>query len=75
MSSFKTRIKEERLKICMTQDDLAKAVQVRRETIIYLEQGKYVPSLKLALRISSVFNKNIEDIFEFTEDQLWREEV
>ncbi len=62
---MKTRIKELRLKKRLTQEDLAKMVNVRRETIVFLEQGKYVPSLKLAYDISKVFKEKIEDIFEF----------
>ncbi|MDD5013425.1 MAG: helix-turn-helix transcriptional regulator [Candidatus Pacebacteria bacterium] len=62
---MKTRIKELRIKKSLTQEDLAKMVNVRRETIVFLEQGKYVPSLKLAYDISKVFKEKIEDIFEF----------
>lgn len=62
---MKTRIKELRIKKGLTQEDLAKMVNVRRETIVFLEQGKYVPSLKLAYDISKVFKEKIEDIFEF----------
>ena len=62
---MKTRIKELRTKKGLTQEDLAKLVNVRRETIVFLEQGKYVPSLKLAYDISKVFKQRIEDIFEF----------
>jgi putative transcriptional regulator len=62
---MKTRIKELRTKKGLTQDELAKIVNVRRETIVFLEQGKYVPSLKLAYEISKVFKERIEDIFEF----------
>jgi len=74
MTNFTSRVKDLRNKAGMTQEDLAKAVKVRRETIIYLEKGKYIPSLKLATRISEVFETPIEDIFEFTEKQLWEEE-
>jgi len=45
---MKTRMKEFRARKDMTQADLARAVGVRRETIVFLEQGKYNPSLKLA---------------------------
>ncbi len=62
---MKTNIKELRTKKGLTQEDLAKLVNVRRETIVFLEQGKYVPSLKLAYDISKVFKQRIEDIFEF----------
>ena len=49
----------------MTQDDLAKKTNVRRETIVFLEKNKYNPSLKLAHDIASVFGVPIEEIFIF----------
>lgn len=49
----------------MSQQDLAKLVGVRRETIGHLEKGKYNPSLKLAFDIAKVFNTTVEEIFEF----------
>jgi len=62
------RIKESRAKHNLTQDDLARMVQVRRETIVFLEQGKYNPSLKLAHDIASFFSLKIEDLFLFDEE-------
>ncbi len=59
------RIKELRVKFDLTQDDLARKVLVRRETIVFLEQGKYNPSLKLAHDIARIFEMNIEDLFIF----------
>ena len=52
----------------MTQDDLAKRVGVRRETIVFLEQGKYNPSLRLAHDIAIVLNAKIDDLFMFDDD-------
>ena len=49
----------------MQQAELAKLVGVRRETIGNLENGKYNPSLKLAMDIAKVFNTTVEDIFSF----------
>lgn len=43
-------------------------VNARRETIVHLENGKYNPSLKLAMDIAKVFNVSVEDLFEFTDD-------
>ena len=60
---MKTRIKELRAKDNLTQVELAKKVGVRRETIVFLEKGKYNPSLKLAYDISKVFNMKIEEVF------------
>jgi len=65
MRIFKTNIKAYRAKFDMTQDDLAKTVGVRRETIGNLENGRYNPSLKLAMDIAKVFCCTVEDIFEF----------
>jgi putative transcriptional regulator len=63
--SFRTRIKELRARYDLTQDDLAKAVGVRRETILYLEKGKYNPSLKLAHDVAKVLKTTIDDLFIF----------
>jgi len=57
------RIKELRARDNLTQSDLAKIVGVRRETIVFLEKGKYNPSLKLAHEISKIFKTPIEDVF------------
>jgi putative transcriptional regulator len=65
---MRTRIKEYRAKYDMTQEDLAKKVGVRRETILFLEKGKYNPSLRLARDISKKLNASIEEIFLFEED-------
>jgi len=66
--SFRTRIKELRARYDLTQDDLAKAVGVRRETILYLEKGKYNPSLKLAHDVAKVLKTTIDDLFMFEEE-------
>ena len=60
-------MKELREKHHLTQDQLAQMVDVRRETILFLEKGKYNPSLKLAYDITKVFNAKIEDVFIFEE--------
>lgn len=62
------RIKEYRKELKMTQDDLARAVDVTRQTIISLENGKYNASLQLAHKIAKYFNVKIEDIFLFEEE-------
>jgi putative transcriptional regulator len=60
---MKTRIKELRAVRGMTQVDLAKEVGVRRETIVFLEKGKYNPSLQLAHKIAQTFDLGIEEVF------------
>ena len=62
---MKTRIKEYRAKQNLTQEKLAEMVGVRRETIIFLEQGKYNPSLRLACSVARVLQATIEDLFIF----------
>lgn len=62
---MKTRIKEFRAKYDMTQDDLARKVGVRRETIVFLEKGKYNPSLKLAHDIAKALKTTIDELFVF----------
>ena len=52
----------------MTQQQLADRVGCTRQTIIVLEQERYVPSLSLAFRIARVFGRTIEEVFEFAED-------
>ncbi len=64
---FKTRIKELRARYDMTQDDLARKVGVRRETILYIEKGKYNPSLMLSHQIAKALKTTIDDLFIFEE--------
>ncbi len=64
---IKNKIKEYRAKFDMKQEDLAKLVGVRRETIGNLEKGKYNPSLVLAWNIAKVFSCSIEEVFEVLE--------
>jgi len=66
---MRNRIKELRARDDLTQAKLANLVGVRRETIVFLEKGKYNPSLKLAHSVSKVFNKSIEDVFIFAPDE------
>ena len=62
---MKTRIKEFRARYDLTQGELAKKVGVRRETIVFLEQGKYNPSLQLAYDVSIALKTTIEELFIF----------
>ncbi len=65
---MKTRIKELRARYNLTQEELAKKVGVRRETIVFLEKGKYNPSLKLAHDVAKVLDTTIEELFIFDDD-------
>lgn len=61
---METKIAELRKKLSITQEELADKVDVTRQTIISLEQGRYNPSLMLAHKIAKVLGqKNVEDVF------------
>ena len=69
-----TKVKEYREKAGYKQSELAEMVGARRETIVHLENGKYNPSLKLAMDIAKVFGTTVEELFEFTEEW-WGKEI
>ncbi len=62
---MKTRIKEYRIRLDLTQEKLAELVGVRRETIIFLEQGRYNPSLRLAYNVARALKATIDELFTF----------
>lgn len=63
--ALSTKLKEYREAKGLKQADLAELVDVRRETIVNLEKGKYNPSLKLAMDIAKVFHTTVEELFFF----------
>ncbi len=63
-----TFVRDYRKKLKMSQEELAKKVGVRRETIGRLEKGKYNPSLKLAMDISTALKAKVEELFQFSPD-------
>ena len=65
--SLKTRIRELRARDRLSQEDLARKVGVRRETIGNLENGRYNPSVILAIKLARYFSMNVEDIFIYEE--------
>ncbi|MCW4001508.1 MAG: helix-turn-helix transcriptional regulator [Candidatus Bathyarchaeota archaeon] len=65
---MRTRIKELRARHNLTQEDLARKVGVRRETIHFIEKGEYNPSIKLAHDIAMALQTTLDDLFIF-EDQ------
>ena len=67
---MKTRIKELRARHNLTQEQLAHKADVRRETIVFIENGKYVPSLLLAIRIASLLKSKVEDVFLFSKEEM-----
>lgn len=68
MPTLKTRMYELRKEMNLQQAELAEMVGVRRETIGKLENGKYNPSLKLAMDIAKVFGRTVEEVFTFLDD-------
>jgi putative transcriptional regulator len=66
---FRTRIKEFRAKHDLTQEDLANMVKIRRETIVYLEKGKYNPSLKLAHDVANALKTTLDELFIFDDEE------
>ena len=66
---MKNFVKEKRMELNMTQDDLSEKLDVSRQTIISLEKERYNPSITLAFKLSKLFNCSIEDIFIYEEDE------
>jgi putative transcriptional regulator len=64
-----TRIRELREEKGLTQEQLADLVDVTRQTILFLEKGKYNPSLRLAWKIAEVFDRPIEEVFNFKDER------
>jgi putative transcriptional regulator len=62
---MRTHIKELRARYDLTQEDLAKKIGVRRETILFIEKGNYNPSLKLAHDVAKALQTTIDDLFIF----------
>jgi putative transcriptional regulator len=62
---MQNKIKELRQKYNLTQEELAKKAGVRRETIVFLEQGKYNPSLNLAHQVAKILKTSIDKLFIF----------
>jgi putative transcriptional regulator len=69
---MKNNIRIERAIKNITQEELSKLAQVSRQTINAIELGKYVPSTLLSLKISRIFEKNVNDIFQLEESD-WKE--
>ncbi len=66
--AIRTRIKELRAKFNLTQDELADKVGVTRQTLLYLEKGKYNPSLVLAYKVAEALSSSIEEVFIIEDD-------
>ncbi len=66
---MKNRIRVERAELRMTQQQLADAIGVSRQTVNAIETGRFVPSTVLALKIARRFRKPVETIFQLEEDE------
>jgi putative transcriptional regulator len=66
---MRTAIKEHRARLNLTQEQLADKVGVRRETIVFLEKGKYNPSLRLAHDVAVALRVSIDDLFLFDDEE------
>jgi len=65
MENITNRVFEFRKEMEVTQEDLAKAVKVSRQTIIAIEKGNYIPSLLLGIKIARFFRKSVEELFTY----------
>ncbi len=69
MAELITKIHELRRSQKLSQGELAEALGIRRETLSHLENGRYNPSLKLAMDIAKYFGKSVEEVFEFVDEE------
>ena len=69
MAVIRTRIKELRARYNLTQDELADMVGVTRQTLLYLEKGKYNPSLLLAHKVAKALKSDIQDVFTIEDNE------
>jgi putative transcriptional regulator len=65
MAGIKTHLRKVRTEQSVTQEQLAEAVGVTRQTIIAIEKGNYTPSVALAIKIAEFFDTNVEAIFTY----------
>lgn len=71
---LRNNIKQHRARLDLTQEALAKRVGVRRQTILSIEKGLYVPSTLLAFRIANVLGMKVDELFELAEEGASSEE-
>lgn len=67
---MKNRIKVLRAEKNLSQDELSKSIEVSRQTINAVENGKFNPSVKMALKMSKIFNCTVEEIFQLEDDEI-----
>ena len=66
---LKNHIRQHRARLDLTQQDLAERIGVRRQTILAIEKGHYIPSALLAFQIARAFGMSVEELFELAEDE------
>jgi putative transcriptional regulator len=66
---LKNHIRQHRARLNLTQQDLAERVGVRRQTILAIEKGHYIPSALLAFQIAKAFGMSVEELFELSGDE------
>jgi putative transcriptional regulator len=66
---LKNHIRQHRARLSLTQQDLAERVGVRRQTILAIEKGHYIPSALLAFQIAKAFGMSVEELFELSGDE------
>lgn len=66
---MRNRVREQRGRIGLTQAELAAALDVSRQTVISIENGRYLPSLPLAFRLAGVFGVPLEELFQLTDEE------
>lgn len=66
--ALRSHLKQHRARLELTQQELAERVGVRRQTIIAIEKGHYVPSALLAFRIARVLGMTVDDLFELVDE-------
>ena len=69
MENLKNHIKQHRARLDLTQEDLARKAGVRRQTILSIEKGKYVPSALLAFKIARALGMRVDELFELIEGE------
>lgn len=66
---IQSQVQEKRTQLDITQQELAEAIGVTRQTISAIEKGRYTPSVALALKIADYFDTTVEELFQLEQDQ------
>lgn len=67
---MKTKLKELRASLGINQTELAKRAKISRQTVSLIEREEFMPSLLIAMKIARVFDKPVQEIFQFDEEEL-----